>query len=90
MSKYHAQKHSNLQIIKVIGQLIAEGSTMARRLPRLKADEFKGRIVIQGSAYMVSMRWPDGGYDFDQSVDVRPLGETDDRDSTDIRSIKGF
>lgn len=87
-AKYLAQKHSDQQIIRVVGALIAEGHGDYR--PRIKANDFCGRIVIQGSAYRVRLRWPDGAEVHDVQADIRPLGETDDRDSTLLGSVQGF
>jgi hypothetical protein len=88
MSKYLAQKHSDTQIVAVVGALIAVGCGKYR--PRIKADDFSGRVVIQGSAYRVKLRWPDGSGVHEISPEVRPLGETDDKDSADLQSISGF
>ena len=87
-SQLLAQKHSDQQIIRVVGDLIANGRGTYR--PRAKADDFSGRVVIQGSAYRVELRWPDGSEAHEISADIRPLGETSDNDSVDLDSIRGF
>ena len=88
MSRYLAQKHSTIQIVRIAGALIADGQGTYR--PRLKADDFAGRIVIQGSAYRVRLRWPNGAEAHEIDADIRPLGETDDSDSVALGSVMGF
>jgi hypothetical protein len=88
MSKNITQKHSDAQIVAVVGMLIADGHS--KYLPRIKADDFSGRIVIQGKAYRVKLRWPDGSEVHEVSPEIRPLGDTNDNDSVDLESISGF
>ena len=73
------QKHQTHDIIKVVGALIANGHGNYR--PRIKADDFSSRVVIEGSAYFVKLRWPDGAEYHEINPDIQYLGETDDSDS---------
>ena len=77
--KYLVQKHHTHDIVKVVGELIAEGCGYYR--PRVKADDFAGRVVIDGSAYYVKLRWPDGAECHEITPSIKPLGETNERNS---------
>jgi hypothetical protein len=52
------KKHTDIEIIKAVGAKIAAGHGVYR--PKLKADDFKGTVIINGYAYKVSLRWPNG------------------------------
>ena len=41
-----------------IGQKIADGQGKYR--PRLKCDDFKGKVTVGGYLCQVDIRWPDG------------------------------
>lgn len=77
--KPHIQKHSTIEIVTVVGELIANGHGTYR--PRLKADDFSDRVVLDGYAYFVKLRWPDDSSTHEVSANIRPLGETEDPDS---------
>lgn len=77
--KYLVQKHHTQDIVKVVGELIAKGRGHHR--PRLKADDFVGTVVIDGSAYYVKLRWPDGAECHEINPSIKPLGETNQRNS---------
>ena len=81
-------KHSDEQIIRVVGNLIAKGAGKYR--PRLHADDFHGRVIIQGQAYYVRLRWPDGAEVHEVRSEIRPLGRTTDKDSVDVLEVRGF
>lgn len=74
--KFLVQKHHTHEIVKIVGDLISIGRGVYR--PRIKANDFSGRVVIDGSAYSVKLRWPNGASYHEINPDIRPLGETDD------------
>jgi len=63
------KKHTDLEIIKAVGAKIADGHGVYR--PKLKADDFKGIIIISGYAYKVSLRWPDGAEAHEINAEIK-------------------